>query len=137
MEKSKLISTFIAKLKIAFPNYFKDISNNNLIEMIGLYQEMLGNYNENVLNKAIETIIKMKRFMPSISEIIEVCENEKINERNLIIDEMIKDKYFKNEREIEKVYLWISEGIIPKWLQEDMKKYYSKLLENKKILIGN
>ena len=75
--------------------------------------------------------------MPSISEIIEVCENEKINERNLIIDEMIKDKYFKNEREIEKVYLWISEGIIPKWLQEDMKKYYSKLLENKKILIGN
>ena len=137
MEKSKLISTFIAKLKIAYPNYFKDMSYEAFLEMISMYQEMLKDYNENAINKALIKIIKTKKFMPSVSEIIEMCEDEKKNVRNFIIEEMIKDNYFKNEKEIEKVYLWISEGIIPKWLQNDMKKYSSKLLTNKQQLIGS
>ena len=134
MEKSKLISSFIAKLKIAYPSFFKEMSKEYLIEMITMYQVMLKDYNEETLNNAIKKIIKTKKFMPSISEIIDICEDEKIEQRNFIIEEMIKDNYFKNEREIEKVYLWISEGIIPKWLQEDMKKYYNKLFGNKKLL---
>ena len=72
-----------------------------------------------------------------MSEIIEICENEKLQERNIIVEQMIKDNYFKNENEIEKVYFWLSEGIIPNWLQEDMKKYYTKLITNKQQLIGS
>ena len=135
MEKSKLISSFIAQLKIAYPNYFKDITNDNLIEMVSMYQNMLGDYNETILNNAIKTIIKTKKYMPSISEIIDICDSEKKQISNVIIEKMINDGYFKNDREIEKAILWVNEGVIPKWLREDMKKYYSKLLENKRLLI--
>ena len=129
MEK---ISLFIAKLKVGYPKFFNELTNEQLIEMISLYQEMLGNYNEETLNEVAKEIIKTKKFYPSMSEILEFCEGKKIYKRNQIIELMIKDKYFKSPLEIDKVYMWIEEGIIPSWLQEDMKKYYQLGIENKK-----
>lgn len=135
MEQSKLISVFIAKLKMAFPNYFKDLSNQQMLDLIALYQDMLGNYSEEILNKVVKDIIKTKKYMPSISEIIDLCDNCKVYVQNEIVDYMIQDGYFKAQSELEKVYLWLEEGLIPAWFKEDMKKYYSKMIENKKLLI--
>ena len=137
MEQSKLISIFIAKLKIAFPNYFKELSNEQILEMVSLYQEMLGSYNEQTLSDVAKTIIKTKKYMPSISEIIELCDSNKVEIKNEIIEKMIEDGYFKNPREIEKIYMWLEENIIPEWFKEEMKKYYNvMIMNNKRNLIG-
>ena len=136
MEQSKLISVFIAKLKMAFPNYFKDISNEDLLEMVALYQEMLGSYNEATLNEVAKKIITTKKYMPSIAEILEICENTKVYVQNEIVEYMIQEGYFKSPNEIDKIYMWLGEGIIPKWFKEDMKKYYSKMIGTKKLIEG-
>ena len=136
MEQSKLISVFIAKLRVAYPNYFKDMSNEQILELVVLYQDMLSGYNEQTLNEALKQIIKTKRFMPSISEIIEVCDGVKTQVRNEIVEEMIKDGYFKSPRGVEKTYLWLEEGIIPGWLKKDMMKYYNKIIKMPKMIEG-
>ena len=136
MEQSKLISVFIAKLKMAFPNYFKDISNEDLLEMVALYQEMLGSYNEATLNEVAKKIITTKKYMPSIAEILEICENTKVYVQNEIVEYMIQEGYFKSPNEIDKIYMWLGEGIIPKWFKEDMKKYYNKMIGTKKLIEG-
>lgn len=136
MEQSKLISVFIAKLKMAYPNYFKELSYEQVLDLIALYQEMLGNYNEQTLNKVAKEIIKTKKYMPSISEIIELCDNCKVRVQNEIVEKMIEDGYFKSPREIDKIYMWLEEGIIPKWFKEDMMKYYNKMIETKNLIEG-
>ena len=136
MKKSKKISSFIATLKIAYPRYFNGMINEDFISFTNMLEDMLGNYNEQTLDKVAKEIIKTKKYMPSMSEIIELCDNCKIYVQNEIVEYMIKDGYFHSPREIEKVYLWLEEGIIPAWLKEDMKKYYSKMIENKKLIEG-
>lgn len=137
MEKSKLISVFIAKLKVAYPNYFNKITNDDLVLLISMYQEMLGNYNENILNEVAKKIIETKKYMPTIAEILEMCNSTKIMVRNEIIEKMIEDGYFKGTQEIDKVYLWLNEGIIPKWLQNDMLKYHNLIIQkNEKLIEG-
>lgn len=136
MEKSKSISVFIAKLKMAYPNYFKELSNEQMLDLIALYQDMLGNYNEQTLDKVAKEIIKTKKYMPSISEIIELCDECKVHVQNEIVEYMIKDGYFKSPREIDKIYMWMEEGIIPEWFRNDMKKYYSKMIGTKNLIEG-
>ena len=132
-KQTKKISSFIAMLKVAYPKFFNDLEDNDFIALTNLYEDMLACYNEEILNQTAKTIIKTMKYMPSIKEILEVCDKQKVYKRNEIIELMIKDGYFKSPLEIEKVYMWIDEGIIPSWLQEDMKKYYNKGLENKEI----
>ena len=136
MEKSKSISLFLAKLKIAFPSYFKNLSNEELIQLISLYQETLGNYNEQILNKVANEIIKTKKYLPSIAEILELCESKKKEFRYEIIEKMKQNKYFKSLKDLEKVYIWLDEDIIPSWLKKDMMNYYKKMIENKERLIA-
>lgn len=129
----KDITKFILVLKTAYPYSFKDMSEEDTENLVDLYCEMLCKYNSETLEAVAKEIVKTRKFMPSISEIIDLCKEKKVYKRNEIIELMIKDGYFKSPREIEKVYMWIDEGIIPSWLQEDMKKYYNKGLENKEI----
>lgn len=136
MEKSKSISVFIAKLKMAYPNYFKELSNEQMLDLIALYQDMLGNYNEQTLDKVAKEIIKTKKYMPSISEIIDLCDECKVHVQNEIVEYMIKDGYFKSPREIDKIYMWMEEGIIPEWFRNDMKKYYNKMIGIKNLIEG-
>lgn len=135
-DKSKLISSFIAKLKMAYPYYFKDFNEEDTLDMVMMYQEMLGSYNEATLNEVAKKIITTKKYMPSISEIIELCDNCKIHVQNEIVEYMIQEGYFKSPNEIDKIYMWLGEGIIPKWFKEDMKKYYSKMIGTKNLIEG-
>lgn len=123
MEHSKLISGMIAKFKIAYPYYFKDLKNEELIGMISMFQEELSGYNELTISNATKSIIRKNKFMPTLKEIIDECENVRTYKINIIIEKMKKAGYFKDPREIDKTYKFIEEGIIPDWLIKDMKKY--------------
>lgn len=133
MEQSRLISSAIVKLKIAYPYYFKDLKTEELAGMISMYQEFLSGYNELTLNNAIKSIISKSKYMPSINELINECETSKTFRAVPILDMMFKDGYFKKgvheledvyaTRNYEKALMWIENGIIPDWLLEDMKKY--------------
>ena len=136
MEKSKLISVFIAKLKMAFPNYFKVLSNQQMLDLIALYQDMLGGYNEQILDKVAKDIIKTRKYMPSIAEIVELCDNTKIEVRNDIVEKMKEDGYFKSPNELDKIYMWLEEGIIPEWFKKDMMTYYNKMINKNKLIEG-
>lgn len=145
MEQSRLISSVIAKLKIAYPYYFKELKTEELAGMISLYREFLSEYNELTLNNAIKSIISKSKYMPSINELINECEALKKSKAVPILDTMLKDGYFKKgiyelevthaTRNYEKALMWMEQGIIPDWLLEDMKKY--GFIEDKKVIYTN
>lgn len=130
----KKISSFIAKLKIAYPRYFNELKNEDFIGLSNMLEEMLKDYKEETLNEVAKTIIKTKRYMPSISDILELCDNTKIQIRNEIIEKMIQEGYFKSPQEIDKAYIWLEEKIIPEWFRKDMMKYYNKMINNKSLI---
>lgn len=135
MENKKKISLFLTKLKLAYPRYFKELENEDFIGLSNMLEELLSNYSEIILNEVAKEIIKTKRYMPSVAEILDICENTKVYVRNEIVEEMIKDGYFKSPLEIDKIYMWMGEGIIPEWFRKDMMKYYNKMIESKNLLI--
>ena len=116
MEQSKLISVIIVKFKIAYPYYFKELTDEELAGLIAMYQEELSCYNELTLVSAVKSIIRKNKFMPTLNELIEECELCKTTQKNIVIEKMIKAGYFKDSREIEKTYHFLEEGIIPNWL---------------------
>ena len=133
----KQIVNFVVVLKTAYPYAFKDMTDEEVEQMVNLYEEMLGGYSEETLNQVVKEIIKTRKFLPTLNEIIELCESNKIYKRNEIIDYMEKDGYFKNPNELDKAYFWVNEGNIPGWLLEEMKKYHKLLIEEKqRKLIG-
>lgn len=142
MEQSKSISKMIAKFKIVYPHYFKDLKQKELAGLISTYQEELRGFDDLTIMNATKSIIRSREFMPTLKDIIEECEKAQKNKTNLIIDRMIKGGYFTSAREIEKVYGFVERNAIPHWLFEDMKKYgysESKTLNNneQKLLISN
>jgi len=134
MEKSKLISNVIVRLRLAYPSYFNKLTNEELILLTQMYIDELSSYNENTLLIAIKNVIRNNKYMPSLNDIISECEKNKAHNANTIIETMIKDGYFKNAKEIDKAYMFIEENNIPSWLKEDMKKYIPLELGNKEQL---
>ena len=144
MEKSKLIGSLMIKLKIAYPYYFKDLTEEETLGLYATYEEELSQYNEETIIIAIKNIIRNNKYMPSLSEIIEQCDKYRTHQTNEIVELMWKDGYFKKGtygelddaqayKNYNKTLKFIEEGIIPEWLREDMKKYYNILLTNKEI----
>lgn len=123
MEQSKSISIIIAKLKIAYPYYFKDLTDEEFLGLISMYQEELSFYNDATLQEAVKLIIRKNKFMPTIKELIDACEISRTNKKNFIIEKMKSAGYFKHPSEIDKAYTFVESGIIPEWFLEDMKKY--------------
>ena len=148
MEKSKLIGSLIIRLKTAYPYYFRDLKEEETLGMYAMYEEELSQYNEETLTSAIKEIIRNNKYMPSLSEIIEQCEKSRVHQTNKIVEKMWEDGYFKKGaygeldesqayKNYNKTLKFIEEGIIPEWLRNDMKKYYSQMLTNKEVkLIG-
>lgn len=138
MEQSKLISGAIAKLKIAYPYYFEKLSDVEFLGLISMYQEQIVGYSEATLMSALKKIISRSKFMPTIADILEECKKEQKSYLETIIEKMENGGYFKDTMEIEKVYIWLEKGIIPKWLREDMNKYgyYEIATKEQKLLIS-
>jgi hypothetical protein len=145
---TKGIATLIANFKIAYPYFFKESTKEEITALSRIYQEHLNCYNEKTLANATRKLIAIKKFMPSISEIIEACEKEKEFMRNEILELMKSDGYFKKgdygeldhiQEEINytKALMWAERNLLPSWLKEDMKHYQLKILEPKeKLMIG-
>jgi len=145
---TKGISTLIATFKIAYPYFFKESSKEEITALSRIYQEHLSRYNEKTLANVAKKIIAIKKFMPSISEIIEACEKEKEYMRNEILELMKADGYFKKgdygeldhiqeERNYTKALMWAERNLLPNWLKEDMKYYQTKILGQKEnLMIG-
>ena len=145
---TKGISTLIATFKIAYPYFFKESTKEEITALSRIYQEHLNCYNEKTLANSTRKLIAIKKFMPSISEIIEACEKEKEFMRNEILELMKVDGYFKKgdygeldhiqeERNYTKALIWAEKNLLPSWLKEDMKYYQTKILEQKEnLMIG-
>lgn len=71
MEQSKLISIVIAKFKITYPYYFKDLTDEDFLGLVSLYQEELGSFHPIALLNAIKVIIRNNKFMPTLADIID------------------------------------------------------------------
>lgn len=123
MEKLKSISLLIAKLKIAYPYYFKEMTKEEVAMLMSLYQDELSNYSDEVLSESVKNIIRNSKYMPTISELIEECEKHRSIKKSYIIELMVKDGYFKSPIEIDKAYHFLEEDIIPEWFKKDMAKY--------------
>ena len=123
MDKSKLISQIIARLKLAYPYFFEKLTDEEFIGLISMYQEMLKEFDDETLKSAITSIIKKSKFMPSINEILDECNFFKKKSKNKIIELMEKDNYFKSVSEIEKAYKFLENDNIPNWFLKDLKKY--------------
>ena len=71
MVQSKLISIVIAKFKIAYPYYFKDLTDEEFLGLVSMYQEELGSFHPIALLNAIKVIIRNNKFMPTLADIID------------------------------------------------------------------
>ena len=145
MEQSEL-SSIIAKLKIAYPNYFKNLSQLEIVGMVELYKENLREYDLTIVNNAIREIIKTYRYMPAISDIVDECQKQRSDLYYDVIYKMKKDGYFNNgtygdlsdeqaNRNFDKALSWLEKGIIPSFLKEDVEAYI--LTNNDKQIASN
>lgn len=138
MERSKLISILIAKLKVAYPYYFKNLNNEEFLQMTKMYQEELKIYDVNTMDLVIKNIIKNYDFMPSLKEVIDEFDKIRLDRKYDVIEKMKEDGYFKSPKELDKIYKFLEDGIIPSWFLEDMKKYgYQDELEYSKNKLLN
>ena len=101
-----------------------------------LYYDFLKEYDYETFRMTIKEIIKSNKFMPSISEIIEMCEGSNKKRKFEIIEIMKQNNYFANNVEYEKAMNYLTTGIIPEWFKKDMREYYHKQLENKSLLLN-
>jgi len=134
MDNKKVISSLIAKFKVAFPYYFEKLTDEEFVGLVSLYNEQLSMYSCEALENAFNVIVRTSKFMPTIQEIIEKCEKYKTDKKLYIVEVMKQAGYFKSDKEIEKTIHFIEEGNIPDWLLKDMKKF-GYLEDN--LLTGN
>ena len=81
--------------------------------------------------KAIGKLVKTNKFMPTVAEILEQCKEVEIANKVIVVENMKKDGYFKNNNDYSKIIGWLADGIVPSWLEEDMKKY----LNHQKLIL--
>lgn len=145
MEQSKLISGIILKLKVAYPYFFKDLEDEEFVALTKMYQEQIIGYTPEIVLKAIDEIIRTSKFMPSIAEILDKCDSSAKTYSYDILEKMKNDGYFKRgaygelddthaTRNYEKATMWLSKGIIPQRLLEDMMSYGYKKMLNERLL---
>lgn len=126
-------SEFLINIKKLSNCYIKDLTE----EQILMWYEYFKNTNIKVFEKAVDDIIKESKYFPSIKELLDKCEEKKQSLILKIIDKMKVGGYFKNQKELDKIYKFIDEGIIPSWFREDMKEYYMKeFTQNDKKLLN-
>lgn len=105
---------------------------------VSVWYEYFNDVDEITFKNAIKQIAVKQKFLPAISDLVEMCAEVESKKRFEILDLMYKDGYFRKcdygeispEHELrnyEKATMWLSENIIPRWLLEDMKKYGYKV----------
>lgn len=117
---------FVKALKFLGTAYNKEFDK----DQVEVWYSFLMNYNYETLKDSIKEIIKTRKYIPTINEMIEICEKTKKEKRYDILEKMKSEGYFKTIEEYEKASMWMERNIIPNWFREDMKKYYTLLLQS-------
>lgn len=99
------------------------------------YFEFLKKYSLEELNSALKIHIKKSKFLPTIQEIVELIEDERIKKRKQIIYFMQEKGYFGDETEFKKANNYIEKNVIPNWFKRDYTKYYEAMKNNLEIVI--
>ena len=122
---------FLKGMKMISTFYNKDFTEDQLTEWYFFFEDV----NANDFYKAIRKSARDSKFIPTINDLLNQIKSV-ANENYLkIVELMIKDNYFHDDKEINKAYHFIEEDVIPSWLKEDMAKYRPKLeLETSKRL---
>ena len=105
------------------------------------YYDFLNEYSYETFKRAVKNVIKKSKFLPKISELVEECEICKETLKLDVIEYMLQKGYFKAMSEYEKTVHFVQKGIVPKWLQDDINKYYKMMNQesietSKQLLIG-
>lgn len=114
--------------------YNKEYSQAETMQMY----EFLKEYNYETFTKAIKNIIKTSKFVPKIADLIEESEKQKETKRIEVIEYMRKSGYFNTSPygdideyqaslNYNKTIMWLEQGTVPSWLQEDINRYYRKM----------
>ena len=75
MEQSNLSKIFKA-LKLAYPYYFKTLTEEDSAMFLQLYYSKLKKYRYEIVSKAIDNLIITNDFMPSLAEVIKECDKQ-------------------------------------------------------------
>lgn len=102
-----------------------------------LWYEFLGEYSLEVFRGTIKNIIRTSKFAPKISDMIENCEKEKLNQKIDVVEYMSSRGYFGQASEKEKAIMFINKEIIPQWLKDDLDKYEKEMKGNKQLRSSN
>lgn len=124
MEQSQL-SKIVKVLAMAYPYFFKDMSEEDIMSLTLLYRQKLKNYDYPIVAKAIDEIITNNKFMPSLAEVLDECNRQQRIFYKKKIDLMYEHGYFRTEEEYGKCLTWLFEErpIIPEWLKKEMLNY--------------
>jgi len=95
-----------------------------------VWYDFFKNYSILVFNNAIKDSIENNKFLPRISDLTQLCDENKVKVRFVILEEMKLDGYFKDVGEYEKAYTWLENNTIPNWFKDEMKKYKQNILSN-------
>ena len=96
-----------------------------------IYYDFLQEYSYETFITAIKNTIKKSKFLPKVTELIDSCEGAKEVLKIDVIEYMNNHGYFKSPIEYEKTTRFIESGIVPKWLQDDINKYYKEMISNR------
>ena len=128
---------FISSMKRLSSYYFKELTNDQLI----IWYEMFKDVKIEDFNQAIKEISRESQYMPNANVLLKKC--SRINIRNIsqIVQFMYEDGYFHKglerlsdehaNRNFDKTMMWIEKGIIPLFLEDDIKSYLSKYKQSK------
>lgn len=124
MEQFNLSKIFKA-LKLAYPYYFKNLSEEDSAMFLQLYYSKLKKYRYEIVSKAVDNLITTHDFMPSLAEVIKECDKQSKYYYKNILEKMYKENYFKSDEEYGKAIMWLLEEkpLIPEWLKVDVDKF--------------
>lgn len=121
---------FTKLMKILTMSYDKDLTQ----ETIEMWYQHFKNFKKTIFEEAVQEAITTKKYMPSIADLLDIC-NKKQNELKLsVLNVMENNGYFKTTKEYEKAIKWLENDITPDWLLKDMQSNY---LEMNRKLIGD
>ena len=124
MDQSNLSKIFKA-FKLAYPYYFKTLSEEDSTMFLQLYYSKLKEYKYEIVAKAVDNLITTSNFMPSLADVIKECDRQSKLYYRKVLEKMYKENYFKTDEEYGKSVMWLLEDkpIIPKWLKGDIDKF--------------
>ena len=116
---AKELTTALTYLGTAYGKEYKQVE-------LELHYDFLGGYNYNTLVEAIKTIIKRSRYLPRINELIDECEQAKLNDRVKIL-ETARLNNIITEQEYNKIKYEVRAGYIRPQFKPKFDMAYKQL----------